>query len=236
MSFHFKQNIVSDPFRTSSSRCRSHPETRDPTSVDETKKSEISPLEKILRLRGTVDTGYGRGGATLGFPTANLPSSLFQTALETMPTGVYLGWAWIEPQLSNTNETSLSPPHHPLGRSQVHKAAVNIGYSPTFEGKENKEKIVEAHFILPEQIPDFYHHTMRLLLVGFLRPEKKFSSLTELVDTISQDVLTIQTTLEQDPYYAAFSNDVLFQPNNLWIGQDGGDSTASWEFEMSKQK
>jgi hypothetical protein len=27
------------------------------------------------------------------------------------------------------------------------KAVVNVGYSPTFEGKENKERIVEAHLI-----------------------------------------------------------------------------------------
>jgi riboflavin kinase len=203
------------------------------TSVDETKSLMISPLEKILRLRGSVDTGYGRGGATLGFPTANLPSSLFQTALETIPTGVYLGWAWIEPQVNDNNIStkSMSPPDL-LGRSQVHKAAVNIGYSPTFEGNENKEKIVEAHIILPERIPDFYHHTMRLLLVGFVRPEKKFTSLAELVDTISQDVITIQTALEQDSYYAAFANDSLFQSNELWIGQDGGNLTASWEFDV----
>ena len=39
------------------------------------------------------------------------------------------------------------------------KAVVNVGYSPTFEGKENKERIVEAHLITrnspmtkPEQI------------------------------------------------------------------------------------
>jgi riboflavin kinase len=178
--------------------------------------------------------GYGRGGATLGFPTANLPCSLFQTALETMPTGVYLGWAWIEPQLSNINSTLISHTDT-LGRSQVHKAAVNIGYSPTFEGKENKEKIVEAHFILQERIPDFYHHTMRLLLVGYLRPEKKFSSLAELVDTISQDVLTIQATLDQDSYYASFGKDTLFQSNDLWIGHDGGDATASWEFDVGTQ-
>ena len=38
-------------------------------------------LRDVLRLRGNVDEGFGRGGKKLGFPTANLPSSLFSGAL-----------------------------------------------------------------------------------------------------------------------------------------------------------
>ena len=117
-------------------------------------------LKKIIRLRGVVDTGYGRGGKKLGFPTANLPSSLFKDALMDVSTGVYFGWALVE-----SSEAKK-------GRNTVHKAVVNVGYSPTFDGEENKEKIVEAHLIVDEGDieGDFYDEPMRLALSGFLRP------------------------------------------------------------------
>lgn len=177
------------------------------------------PLVEIVRLRGTVDTGYGRGGKKLGFPTANLPSSLFQNALDQVPTGVYFGWALIEGST--------------LGRNIPHKAAVNVGYSPTFEGKENKEKIVEAHLILDEPISDFYNEVMRLELVGFLRSEKKFDSFPDLVQAISNDVTNSNTFLDEEPY-ASFQNDVFFidASSKVWTGKDGGDQLASWEFEQ----
>ena len=177
------------------------------------------PLVEIVRLRGMVDTGYGRGGKKLGFPTANLPSSLFQNALDQVPTGVYFGWALIEGST--------------LGRNIPHKAAVNVGYSPTFEGKENKEKIVEAHLILDEPISDFYNEVMRLELVGFLRSEKKFDSFPDLVQAISNNVTISNTFLDEEPY-ASFQNDVFFidASSKVWTGKDGGDQLASWEFEQ----
>ncbi len=122
-------------------------------------------LRNVVRLRGPVDEGYGRGGKKLGFPTANLPSSLFADALADVPTGVYVGSASIE-EGGGENKGR--------GRDVVHKAVVNVGYSPTFDGEENKEKIVEAHLIIDEGDieGDFYGETMRLSLSGFLRPGK----------------------------------------------------------------
>ena len=128
------------------------------------KKVRARALSEIMRFRGTVDTGYGRGGKKLGFPTANLPCRLFRDALQDVTNGVYFGWAVLE------GETQ--------GRKTPHRAVVNVGYSPTFEGKENPEKIVEAHLIFEEDAnpldpPDFYGEAMRLQLIGFLRPEIK---------------------------------------------------------------
>ncbi|OEU18533.1 riboflavin kinase, partial [Fragilariopsis cylindrus CCMP1102] len=165
-----------------------------------------------LRYRGSVDEGYGRGGKKLGVPTANLPSSLFQNALEDVATGVYFGWAAIE---RNNNELL-----------QVYKAVVNVGYSPTFEGKENKEKIIEAHLILEKEeeeedhnendggdddktsniIEDFYGIPMRLQLLGFLREEKKFDSFPELIAQILADVDDARLSLDCHPYQSCRSD------------------------------
>jgi riboflavin kinase len=105
------------------------------------RKTPYRPLGSVIRLRGRVDTGYGRGGKKLGFPTANLPSSLFSQALDTVPNGVYFGWAVIEDPKNIRSDVRM-------GRNTWHKAVVNVGMSPTFVGEENRQKIVEAHLIV----------------------------------------------------------------------------------------
>jgi len=177
-------------------------------------KVPYQPLPQILRFRGTVDSGYGRGGKKLGFPTANLPESLFANALEEVSTGVYFGWAVVE------------------GRDGIHKAAVNVGYSPTFEGKENREKIIEAHLILEKPLDDFYNETMRLALSGFLRPEQKFDSFPDLMAAITRDVANAKDALTVEPYASLKSDAFIMNENKDWVGKSGGDATASWEFEV----
>jgi riboflavin kinase len=177
-------------------------------------KVPYQQLPQVLRFRGTVDSGYGRGGKKLGFPTANLPESLFFNALENVSTGVYFGWAVVE------------------GRNgEIHKAAVNVGYSPTFEGKENTEKIIEAHLIPDEPLEDFYGETMRLALCGFLRPEQKFDSFPDLMAAITNDVSNAKEALTVEPYASLQADSFLVNANVEWIGTSGGDATASWEFQ-----
>ena len=43
------------------------------------------------RLAGEVTSGFGRGSAKLGFPTANLPPEPLADALAGLPSGVYFG-------------------------------------------------------------------------------------------------------------------------------------------------
>jgi riboflavin kinase len=188
-------------------------------------------LPHMIRLRGNVDTGYGRGGKKLGFPTANLPSRLFQDALKDVPTGVYFGWAVLE------DSTGAKK-----GRNTYQKAVVNVGYSPTFEGQENTEKIVEAHLMIdPEttimEPADFYDETMRLQLHGFLRPEIKFPSFPALIAQINADVADAKAALDQETNMLLQSDRFLTDAcqsdgaENSWVGKDGGDTTASWEFQ-----
>uniref|UniRef100_A0A7S3Q9G1 riboflavin kinase n=1 Tax=Chaetoceros debilis TaxID=122233 RepID=A0A7S3Q9G1_9STRA len=180
---------------------------------------------EVLRLRGKVDTGFGRGGKKLGVPTANLPSSLFQNALENVPTGVYFGWALIK----GDDQSSK-------GRDVIHKAVVNVGYSPTFDGEENKEKIVEAHLIVGDDDieGDFYGETMKLGLCGFLRSERKFASFPDLIAAINRDVNNAKSSLDLAPY-STFCSDSFFQHSSeeMWVGSSGGDENASYEFEAS---
>ncbi|KAL3941227.1 MAG: hypothetical protein SGBAC_004373, partial [Bacillariaceae sp.] len=173
-------------------------------------------LQHIHRYKGAVSNGYGRGGKKLGVPTANLPSSLFQQALEDVGTGVYFGWAAIE--------------CHP---GRTFKAVVNVGYSPTFEGRENKEKIIEAHLLLKdgEELDDFYGSILRLKLLGFLRPEEKFDSFPALIAQIEEDVSSADSLLDATPF-RDLREDKFLETSKTWIGSGGGDKDASWEFSL----
>ncbi|CAN0201195.1 unnamed protein product, partial [Hapterophycus canaliculatus] len=120
--------------------------------------------------------------------------------------GVYFGWAGLEEADDKDgegggagNESGVEP--------GPWKCVANVGYSPTFAGQENAEKIVEGHLIGYEGMlvmvlvgagvvvvvgvgddvgGDFYGKTMRMLLAGFQRREKKFASFPELVATINK--------------------------------------------------
>jgi hypothetical protein len=119
------------------------------------------------------------------------------------------------------------------GRGVVHKAVVNVGYSPTFEGAENKEKIVEAHLIIDEGDikGDFYGETMRLSLSGFLRPEMKFPAFPDLVKAITNDVQNAKHSLDIHPYATFAKTDpFLVNAEDDWVGSSGGDQEASYEF------
>ena len=138
----------------------------------------VTPLTSLAALRGPVASGFGRGSKKLGVPTANLPCSLFQEQLASLECGVYVGWASV--------------------RGEVHKCVANIGFSPTFDDEANREKIVEVRYPHADQIAerwdrradpslpttpqanllhafddDFYDETLTLLLLGFIRPERR---------------------------------------------------------------
>jgi riboflavin kinase len=152
-------------------------------------------LPSLLRFRGVVDTGCGRGGGKLGVPTASLPAHLFQNALATIEPGVYFGWVTVE---------------HYMMNQTTFQAVVNVGYSPTFQGEENKEKIIEAHLIDGKGLDDFYGQVMRLELSGYLRPEKKFDSFPQLLAQIQADITEANNALGGSPYVELRDSSPLF--------------------------
>lgn len=102
-------------------------------------------------LTGTVTQGK-RIGRTLGIPTANLVPA---DGVLVPRYGVYAANAVFD--------------------GQTRRAVVNIGTRPTVNG----ENVTVEPWILDFD-GDLYGHTLRLELLDFLRPERKFSSLEEL--------------------------------------------------------
>lgn len=157
-----------------------------------------SLLDDFCLLSGIVTSGYGRGSKKMGVPTANLPSSALAKdgtveflsrsggdatagSLAALPRGVYVAWAGL--------------------RGDVYPAVVNVGLSPTFEDAQNPETIAEAH-ILDSIESDFYGEQLTLVLLGFIRPERKFPSFDELLAAIRSDIATSSSALDL-PAYAA---------------------------------
>ena len=102
-------------------------------------------------LTGTVTQGK-KLGRTLGIPTANLTLA---DGVLVPRFGVYAANAVFD--------------------GQVRRAVVNIGTRPTVGG----ENVTVEPWILDFD-GDLYGHKLRLELLDFIRPEKKFASLDEL--------------------------------------------------------
>ena len=137
---------------------------------------DVATAERMLGRRfyvtGLVEKGAGRG-RTIGVPTANV-----RTTAETIPgPGVYAAWA-------------------ELGSIRW-KAAVNVGFNPTFVTGEDVPLNVEAHLI-GYSGRDLYGEELTLTFVARLREERKFNGPAELVAQIKRDLGEAERILGED--------------------------------------
>lgn len=116
-------------------------------------------LGSRYRITGPVIDGDKRGAA-IGYPTANLSPP----ARKVLPApGVYAAFAHV--------------------RDTMERAAVNVGYRPTFGGGE---LLVEAFIMdFDEQI---YGEEITIEFVEYLREELEFPGVEELVEQMARDV------------------------------------------------
>lgn len=128
-------------------------------------------LGRPHRVDGYVVHGEGRGGAELGFPTANLDVDP-DTAVPA--DGIYAGYFLLG--------TRRSP------------AAISIGSNPTFSGRV---RTIEA-FVLDEG-GNFYGRKVALEFVAHLRGMERFESVDELVAQIGRDVERTREILAEAP-------------------------------------
>ncbi|UJF35384.1 bifunctional riboflavin kinase/FAD synthetase [Paenibacillus hexagrammi] len=150
-----------------------HGEKVSSTSIREAlQQGDIDEVSKLLgrcySISGKVVDGHKRG-RTIGFPTANIePHELYVVPKN----GVYAIKAHVN--------------------GKYYKGVMNIGVKPTFETGELKTTF-EAHLF--DFSDDIYGETVRVELVSFLRPERKFASIEELVEQIKQDAETSKDRL-----------------------------------------
>lgn len=136
--------------------------------------------------KGTVVRGFGRGSKDLGCPTANFPIEVVKTLPREIETGVYFGFA----QVNN---------------GEIHKMVMSIGWNPFYQ---NTTKSMETH-ILHEYESDFYGQELKVVILGYLRPEKNFNSRNELIVAIKNDIAEAKTELDKAEY-AKYKQDTFF--------------------------
>lgn len=127
------------------------------------KNGEVEKAHDFLghpyRIQGPVEKGEQRG-RLLGFPTANLSSPLARN----LKKGVYRTRVCL--------------------RDQVYMGVTNVGNNPTFETEGSLK--LETHIL--DLSEDLYGQNLLIEFLGFIRPEKKFSSPSELMNQIKEDI------------------------------------------------
>ena len=131
-------------------------------------------LGRFWEIDGRVMTG-DRRGRTIGFPTANLGLGEFLRPMF----GVY------------AVRVSGDGQDDPLAGRTVNGVA-NIGLRPTVGTPEPR---LEAHLF--DTDADLYGRHLRVSLVEFIRPEKKFSGLDALKAQIAEDAARARTILSR---------------------------------------
>jgi riboflavin kinase/FMN adenylyltransferase len=120
---------------------------------------------RYYQIRGEVQMGKQRGGAELGFPTANLHIS----GEDLCPRhGVYVTQVVYD--------------------GKCYGGVLNIGVNPTFAADDEGGPCITAETFIFDFNEDIYGKPIKINLLRFLRDEKKFSGPAELVAQISKDV------------------------------------------------
>ena len=135
---------------------------------EELKSFDFSQAEKELGypffLKGKVIHGL-ENGRKISFPTANI---VYPNEKLKLPTGVY--------------ETRT------LYQDKEYKSMTNIGNHPTVSPLE--QDIVETHLL--DFDGDLYDREIKISFVSYLRPQRKFDSLSSLKEQLERDLSIIK--------------------------------------------
>ncbi|XP_066151426.1 riboflavin kinase [Euwallacea fornicatus] len=137
-------------------------------------------------IRGKVVKGFGRGSKELGCPTANFDDEIVNNVSEDLSTGVYYGFGQVN-------------------GGQIHEMVMSVGWNPFYH---NSKKSIEVH-LLHKFEADFYGKELRIVILGFLRAEKNFVSLDELIKAIEYDIMTAKDALKKQEN-AVFKSNPFF--------------------------
>lgn len=118
-------------------------------------------LGRYWEIEGRVEHGDARGRA-IGFPTINLPLGEYQRPA----TGVYAVRAGVDRG----------------GATVWHDGVANYGRRPTFGGGD---ELLEAHLF--DFAGDLYGQHVRVALVEYLRPERRFAGIDALKAQVAED-------------------------------------------------
>lgn len=130
-------------------------------------------------LKGTVAHGRHFGTDILEMPTANIE---VDGSRQLPPYGVYVTRITVCGKEDRKVKNDLTAPK---GQGfEVYFGISNLGRKPSVNGGKDPLSL-ESHIIKPEMKEDLYGRVIRMELLHFLREERKFSSLEELKEQIT---------------------------------------------------
>lgn len=138
---------------------------------------------------GKVTKGFGRGSKELGIPTANINHEVIEKLPKALDCGIYYGMA-------------------SLNSGPIHKAVLSIGWNPFYQ---NDKKSLETH-ILHNFGGDFYGASLKLIILGHIRPERDFLSVDDLIKEIKNDIRVAEEKLDL-PDYDKYRTHPFFETN-----------------------
>ncbi|ODQ67579.1 riboflavin kinase [Nadsonia fulvescens var. elongata DSM 6958] len=161
----------------------------------------------------TVIPGYGRGSSDLGIPTANIPIDDFES-MNIGETGIYFGWVQVIPvsddslvigEIKSADEGTRQVEYN-YGHGLKEGVDVNValpmvmsvGWNPFYH---NKRKSGEIH-IMHEFGTSFYGAKIKMVILGYIRPELDYVSIEALIDDINVDINVALNSLERESYSA----------------------------------
>ncbi|TFK86490.1 riboflavin kinase [Polyporus arcularius HHB13444] len=152
-----------------------------------------------ILLSGAVQRGFGRGGKDLGCPTANLPDESITPMSSVTEPGVYYGYA----QVSREKDGQLVLSEE---EGKVLPMVMSLGWNPFYK---NERLSAEIH-IMHEFTNDFYGHHMKVMILGYIRPELDYVSREALIEDIETDKRVALKSLAR-PGYERYQSDPFFQ-------------------------
>ncbi|GIJ98993.1 riboflavin kinase [Aspergillus viridinutans] len=175
-------------------------------------------------LSGPVIKGFGRGSKELGIPTANIPADGLADYPD-LQVGVYYGVVALDPakfQYQEGEGSSTAAAAADAGAA-ILPAVLSIGYNPFYK---NKTKSIEIHIMPPlsspsptaegageagqvkfHKLPDFYGTQLKLLILGYIRPEYDYVSLEALIEDIRVDCEVARKSLQRPAYECYLDGD-----------------------------
>lgn len=136
-------------------------------------------LGRPFSVTAKIVHGAGRGGAQLGYPTAN---QYFPQSMALPADAVYCGW------LTVVDADDIAGDMEPHVR---YPAAISVGTNPTF-GEDPRS--VESYVL--DQESDLYGHTARVEFIDHIRQMRKFNGVDELLEAIAGDVAAAREILQ----------------------------------------
>lgn len=116
-----------------------------------------------------------------------MPPETIQLLPDDISTGIYFGWANVD-------------------CGEVRKMVMSIGWNPYYK---NEVKSMEV-YIIHKFDEDFYGSTLRICMLGYIRPEMDFNSLDDLLNTIRNDIKIAETELDK-PEFLSYKDNSFFK-------------------------